>query len=124
MSEIHIDDLTVGQLKAILRMAADVDSEDQQKTSFVGKHVICRCESAGVHAGTLVSLKNDTVILKNSRRLYYWVANDGVALSGVAQHGVNTKECKIDTMNPEIMLLRVIEIIPTTKLAEDSINDK
>lgn len=123
MSEIHIDDLTVGQLKAILRMAADVDS-DQQKTSFVGKHVICRCESAGVHAGILVSRKNDTVILKNSRRLYYWVANDGVALSGVAQHGVNTKECKIDTMNPEIMLLRVIEIIPTTKLAECSINDK
>ncbi len=128
MSEISIDDLTVRQLKTIISAVKmnfeSVDSEDQQSTDnpFIGKYVICRCLSAGVHAGTLVSQKGDIVVLKNSRRLYYWIANDGIALSGVAQHGIRSDGCKVDTLNPEIMLIGAIEIIPSTKLSEDSIN--
>lgn len=86
---------------------------------FVGKFVICRCYSAGVHAGILVSQTGDQAILKDSRRLWYWKANDGIALSGLAVHGL--KEGKIDTLLPEIALTGVIETIPCTEKTRESI---
>ena len=89
---------------------------------FVGKYVIVRCYSAGVHSGILVSQEDDIVVLRNSRRLWRWVAKSGVALSGVAQNGI-TKSSKIDTINPLIMLKGVIEIIIASKDAQESIND-
>lgn len=89
---------------------------------FVGRYVLCRCESAGVHAGTLVSLDEDRAILSNSRRLWYWKANGGIALSGVAQYGL--ADGKVDTPNPEIALIGVIEVIPCSAEAEASINGK
>lgn len=86
---------------------------------FVGKFVICRCYSAGVHAGILVSQTGDQAILKDSRRLWYWKANDGIALSGLAVYGL--KEGKIDTLLPEIALTGVIETIPCTDKTRKSI---
>ena len=92
------------------------------KHPFVGKYVICRCYSAGVHAGVLVAQTGDQAILKDSRRLWSWKANDGIALSGVAQHGIKTNECKVDVTNPVIYLTGVCELIPCTKKAKESIN--
>lgn len=88
---------------------------------FVGKYVLCRCYSAGVHTGTLVSLDGDRAILANSRRLWFWRAKDGIALSGVAQNGLQS-DSKVDAVNPEIALTGVIEIIPCSAEAEASIN--
>ncbi|HON48585.1 MAG TPA: hypothetical protein PLZ60_12630 [Kiritimatiellia bacterium] len=87
---------------------------------FVGKYVLCRCYSAGVHTGVLVSAQGEQAILKDSRRLWSWKALAGVALSGVAQNGL-ASGCKIDTQNPEIALSGVIEIIPCSAAAEESI---
>ena len=101
--------------KAVKRKAGD--------HPFAGKYVLCRCYSAGVHAGTLVSLDGDRAILTNSRRLWYWNAKAGIALSGVAQHGLKS-DSKVDAVNPEIALTGVIEIIPCSAAAEASINDK
>lgn len=92
-----------------------------KKHPFTGKYVVCRCYSAGVHAGTLVSQDGDCAILENSRRLWYWKAKQGIALSGVAQHGIS-KESKVDVINPQIALTGVIETIPTTKEAQETIN--
>lgn len=88
---------------------------------FIGKYVIARCYAAGVHAGEVVSVDGENVILKNSRRLWNWEAQDGIALSGVAQHGIKPG-CKIDTLNPVIYLTGVCELIPTTDKARESIN--
>lgn len=88
---------------------------------FVGKYVIARCYAAGVHAGTVVSIDGENVILKNSRRLWSWKAKDGIALSGVAQAGVQSG-CKIDMMNPEIALMGVCELIPCSAVSQESIN--
>ena len=90
---------------------------------FVGKYVIARCYSAGVHAGEVVSVDGETAILKDSRRLWSWKAKDGVALSGVAQNGVQAG-CNIDTINPEIYLTGVCELIPCSAIARESINGK
>lgn len=88
---------------------------------FVGRHVICRCYSAGVHAGILVSQVGDQAVLKNSRRLWYWKAKAGIALSGVAMSGIAASS-KVDAMVPDIALTGVIETIPTSDAARESID--
>lgn len=115
---MDLDNLTFGQLKAIFAMFHPENVEKEHP--FVGKYVICRCYAAGVHAGTLVSQTGDQAILKNSRRLWSWKASAGVALSGVAIHGLSGG--KIDTLVPAIALTGVIETIPCSSNSEDSIN--
>ena len=119
-----IDNFTLGQLKQIAALVNGQIAQPAQSTAhpFIGKYVIARCYAAGVHAGEVVSVDGENVILKNSRRLWSWKAKDGVALSGVAQAGV-ASGCKIDVMNPEIALTGVCELIPCSNVAKESIND-
>jgi hypothetical protein len=88
---------------------------------FIGKYVLCRCNSAGVHTGTLLRQEGDIVDLKDSRRLWSWTAKNGVALSGVAQTGLSAG--KIDTVNPLIRLTGVIEVIVCSDSARGSIHN-
>lgn len=117
---MNIEDLTIKQAKELAAMFPSV-APTIQAHPFVGKYAVCRCYSAGVHAGEVVSVDGDKVILKDSRRLWSWQAKQGVALSGVAQYGI--KSGKIDAVNPEIYLTGVIEIIPCTETAKASINN-
>lgn len=98
--------------------------EKSMNHPFIGRHVIARCSGAGVHAGVLTSVYGDgnSVILTNARRLWKWRAKDGVALSGVAMHGIVASDSIIDTMVPEIALVGVVELIPTTEEARKSID--
>lgn len=116
---MNIDDMKFGELKAIAAMFQNTTSANPH--TFVGKYVIARCYSAGVHAGIVVSVSGDTAILSNSRRLWSWTAKEGVALSGVAQKGL--KSGKVDVVNPEIYLTGVIELIPTSDDAKRSIEN-
>ena len=120
---MNINDLTLGQLKEIAAMMnAQIPQPTRNPTHpFVGKYVIARCYSAGVHAGEVVSADGENVILKDSRRLWSWKAKDGVALSGVAQNGLKS-EGKVDTLNPEIALTGVCELIPCSVKARESID--
>jgi len=141
---MNIDNLTFGELKKIAAMFGTLNQQQhdelvkaagseekiheiheltRQKNlhPFIGKYVIARCYSAGVHAGEVVSVDGENVILKNSRRLWSWKAKDGVALSGVAQNGVQPGG-KIDTLNPEIALMGVCELIPCADAAKESID--
>ena len=119
-----IDNFTLGQLKQISALANSQIAQPQQSDKphpFVGKYVIARCYAAGVHAGEVVSVDGENVILKDSRRLWSWKAKEGVALSGVAQAGVQSS-CKIDAVNPEIALTGVCELIPCSAVAKESID--
>ena len=121
---MNINDLTIGQAKelaALFKSGSNVILTSAHP--FVGKYVIARCYAAGVHAGEVVSVDGENVLLKDSRRLWSWKANDGIALSGVAQHGI-TSVCKIDSLNPEIYLTGVCELIPASEKAKVSINEK
>ena len=118
---MNINDLTIGQAKELAAMFAGQAVSAAAPHPFVGKYCICRCSAAGVHAGEVVSVSGDTVILRNSRRLWSWQARDGVALSGVAQNGLAGG--KIDTVNPEIWLSGVCEIIPCSAKARGSIQN-
>jgi hypothetical protein len=88
---------------------------------FIGTYVIARCYSAGVHAGEVVSVEGENVVLKNSRRLWSWKAKDGIALSGLAQTGLK-EGCRIDVVNPLIYLTGVCELIPTASGVKEEIN--
>ena len=121
---IDINELTIGQIReiaatfpALFGKTATANIAD----GMVGKYAIVRCYSAGVHAGIVAAIDGDKAILTNSRRLWSWKAAKGVALSGVAQFGIVGG--KIDAANPEIYLTGVIEVIPCTDAAKESIRN-
>ena len=125
---MNIDSLTYGELKQIANLFANAFAPSMPPRTephpMVGKYCIARCYSAGVHAGEVVSVDGENVILKDSRRLWSWKAKDGVALSGVAQNGITKDKSKLDTLNPEIALTGVCELIPCSETAKESINGK
>jgi hypothetical protein len=87
---------------------------------MIGKKVIVRTYSAGVHYGTLASRSGKDVVLTNSRRIWYW---DGAAsLSQLASEGVTRPaNCKFTVAVAEILLTEAVEVIPTTELADNCI---
>ncbi len=124
---MNIDTFTFGELKKIAALFSSATSAPQSHplpggiaSSLIGKYVIARCYSAGVHAGTVEAVDGENVILRNSRRLWSWSAKDGVALSGLAQHGI--KSGKVDTLNPLIYLTGVCELIPVAPGVGEAIN--
>jgi hypothetical protein len=100
---MNIEDLTIKQARELSTLFGGSKPVSTHHP-FTGKYVIALCYSAGVHAGEVVSVDGENVILKNSRRLWSWRAKDGVALSGVAQNGLKEKYGKVDSLNPEIYL--------------------
>ena len=87
---------------------------------MLNKKVIIRADRAGVFFGTLKEKNGSEVILTDARRLWYW---DGAAsLSQLAVNGtVRANNCKFTVTVPEIAILGVIEIIPCTDKAINSI---
>lgn len=121
---MSIENLTIGEAREIAALfGAFAVKQESKPHPFVGKFVIARCYSAGVHAGTVVSADGENVILKDSVRLWSWKAKEGIALSGVAQNGIE-KGCKLDSVNPEIYLTGVAELIPATDKSKGSIYEK
>ncbi len=118
---MNIEDLTIGQAKQLVALFGGGSPGAVKTHPFVGRYCVARCFAAGVHAGTVVSVEGQNVILKDSRRLWSWKASDGIALSGVAQHGITSG--KLDVVNPEIYLSDVCELIPASPKAEESIHD-
>lgn len=116
---MNIDDLTVGQAREIARCFGG-STAPAPTHPFVGRYVICRCYSAGVHAGWLVSQTGDQAVLRDSRRLWSWRVKSGIALSGLAVHGLASG--KVDTVVPEIALTGVIETIPCSDASRESID--
>lgn len=85
--------------------------------------VVIRSYGAGVFAGTLVGTPKQSgpgrqrVVLNGARRLWKWRAVQGIALSGVAVHGVVPADSKIDVPIDGHTIDDVIEIIPMTEAA-------
>jgi len=120
---MNIDDLTVGQARQLAAMFAGQMASAPAPHPFIGKYCIVRCTGAGVHAGEVVSVDDERVILRDSRRLWQWTAKGSVALSGVAQHGIKAGASKVDALNPEIYLTGVCELIPVSAAAKESIQN-
>jgi hypothetical protein len=79
-----------------------------------------RTYSAGVFAGTIKSRKGKEVVLKNARRIWYWIG--AASLSQLATDGTsNPGGCKFPCEVAEVLLTEVIEIIRITARARKSI---
>lgn len=87
---------------------------------FIGKKVIVRGDRSGVFFGTLKEKNGQEVVLGDCRRIWYW---DGAAsISQLAVDGTSKPtECKFTVAVDEIGILDVIEIIPCTLKAIESI---
>lgn len=87
---------------------------------MLGKICVVRTYSAGVFFGLLAERNGKEAVVKNARRLWYW---DGASsLSQLANEGVKKpKNCKFPAPVSEVLLTEVIEIIPATEAAIESI---
>jgi len=84
------------------------------------QYVIVRSYSAGVFAGYLKSRKGKEGIITNARRLWYW--EGAASLSQLSLEGVKyPNKCKFPAEVPEVLLTEIIEILPCSKIAKDSI---
>lgn len=120
--QINIEDLTIKQARELAAMFAPntaahcATSSYVSGASWIGKKVIIRGYAAGVHYGELIEKDGKEVILKNSRRLWYWKTdNKGISLSEVANGGLH-KDSKV--CSPiDLIWLEAAEIIPCTNIA-------
>ena len=84
---------------------------------------IIRTYSAGVFFGEVTKQENTPagviVTIKYCRRLWYW--NGAASLSELSQSGVKRGGNKFSVTVPEMVVAGVIEIIPCTKKAVESI---
>lgn len=117
---MNINDLTIGQAKEL----ASLFQTGQQATSGIAyclnQKVIIRTYSAGVWYGTLSQKEGKEVVLTNARRMWRWWAKESISLSGVAVHGIKVEKSQIAPA-VEGVWLEAIEIIPTTKECQKSI---
>lgn len=89
---------------------------------MIGRYVIVRTYSAGVHAGILKSRDGKEVVLTDSRRIWYW--SGAASLSELAGRGTSDPaRCKFPAAVNEILLTEAIEIIPCTPGAEALIRE-
>ena len=85
-----------------------------------GNYCIVRTYSAGVFAGNLVERNGKEGTLKNSRRIWYW--SGAASLSQLAMEGTsNPNNCKFPCVVDTEILTEIIEVIPCTIRAEQSI---
>lgn len=85
------------------------------------KYCIVRTYSAGVFAGYIEYRKDQEVVLREARRIWYW---EGAAtLSQLAQSGTSLPEkCKFPEPVDRITVLGTIEILDCTEKAKASID--
>lgn len=82
---------------------------------------IVRCYGAGVFYGEITSRYGQEVELANVRQLWKW--SGAASLMQLASEGVSRpKECKFTVKVDSLVVYQVIEIIPCTAMAVESID--
>ena len=87
---------------------------------IIGKYCVIRGRASGVFAGVIKEISGDQVLATGVRRIWYW---DGAAsISQLAVDGTaSPRGCKFTVTVEEMLIMDVIEIIPCTEKAEQSI---
>lgn len=117
---MNINDMTIGEAREIAALFGNASaSADKPRWThpLLGRRVLVRTYSAGVHIGTLVSVNPDNAMechLKDALRLWKWT-DGGLSLSAVAHNGI--KGGRVNRTD-EVTLTNAIEYIPTTPEAE------
>jgi hypothetical protein len=109
-----IGDLTIKEAMEIAAMFGHINNRSDAKHPMLGRRVLVRTYSAGVHIGDLVAVDGMEAHLKNALRLWKWEGG-GLSLSAVANNGI--KGGRLNKTG-EVYLTNAIEFIPTTDAAE------
>lgn len=84
------------------------------------EYCMVRTYSAGVFAGYVESRDGKEITLRNARRIWYW--SGAASLSELAMRGTSCPDnCKFPCPVDKVILTEVIEIIPITEQARESI---
>ena len=112
------------EIKELLELVDAINAQKTKKkpaamsSALLGKFVIVRTYSAGVHAGILDEKRGKEVRLKDAYRIWSWTqpeTNTG-SLSAVAEHGVG-QGSKIGNKVSLIELTEAIEVIAASDKA-------
>lgn len=121
---MNIKELTLGQiddLKEFLFPEKSNKSNDlyNGENPMLGKRCLIRTYSAGVHIGDVAWINPNNsmeIKLENALRLWRW-GGGGLSLSAIANNGI-VKGRLNET--GDVFLTNAIEMIPTTKKAEET----
>lgn len=84
------------------------------------EYCMVRTYSAGVFAGYVESRDGKEAVLRNARRIWRWAG--AASLSQLATDGTSKpNECKFPVAVDKVTLTEVIEIIPITSRAKESV---
>lgn len=84
------------------------------------EYCMVRTYSAGVFAGYIERREGKEVTLRNARRIWFWAG--AASLSELATRGTSAPQaCKFPCEVDSVTLTEVIEIIPITEMAKESI---
>ena len=107
----------------IMKLLELEPSETRSTSPMIGKKVMVRTYSAGVHFGTLVSKSGQNAVLENAHRVYYW--SSACSLSQLAMEGdKDIEKSKISMAVTQIELDRVIEVISMTDSVFNQLTSK
>ena len=123
MSQINLDDLTLGQLKQIQSLGADSTTDKQSiAISMVGKYVIVRSRNEGINAGVVKQADETGVILEDARRIWYHKPKDKSVswYEGVAQTGLSN-DSKVSCQVTEKAIIEDYSLSVCSAEAEESI---
>ena len=113
-----LEQLTIGEvIKISEALNQAITTPQSQSGSMIGRFVIVRTYSAGVHIGTLQSINGTEVVLSQSRRIWSW--SGAFTLSKVATEGIASG--KLSCFVPEILLTQAIEVIPCSAAAKENL---
>lgn len=120
---IDLNQLTIGQARELAAMFGGHQTQHTQfVTPHIGKRCIVRTYASGVFCGTVSAHDGRMVELTDCRRLWSWKAADGISLSAVAVHGVDTKNSRLPVATASQTVLDALEIIPATDAALSTID--
>lgn len=97
----------------------DISNKTNVYHPMLNKRCLIRTYSAGVHIGDVIYINPNNsmeIKLQNALRLWNW-KDGGLSLSAIANNGI--KNGRLNKTG-DIYLTNVIEMIPTTKEAEET----
>ena len=114
-------DVNTIEVNGIEYVRADSVNSNQLAEKVDGlEYCLVRTYSAGVFAGFVKERNGQEALVLNARRIWYW---DGAAsLSQLSVDGTSKPEnCKFPCTVERVVLTNVIEVLPCTKKAKQSI---
>ena len=125
MTEININDLTIGQARELADMFNGQSVHSKSIfTDLIGKYAIVRSSNEGVNAGVINALDDTGIILKSARRIWFHRPADqrlawyeGVAVSGLSD------DSKISGEVPLKVIVEKYSITICSAEAEKSIRE-